>query len=154
VYRTSKTKILLIFDQHVEYKRLAGAYPLRNFHKICRIYTSFQDALAVKVSLDLLKGLWSYRGFNVTVSGYPLNIQYPLAAKLCVRPSNVLEVQERTRGPLSPCQVWWRSDFSLSIVSPPFLEKNLWWLMARHPTQPSVSNYWNGTQSTKPTKPF
>jgi len=32
-------------------------------------------------------------------------------AKLCVRPPNVLEVTERTRGPLSPCQVWWRSDF-------------------------------------------
>jgi len=49
----------------------AGAYPLRNFHKICRIYTSFQDALAVKVSLDLLKGLWSYGGFNLKGFGYP-----------------------------------------------------------------------------------
>ena len=26
--------------------------------------------------------------------------------------SNVLEVQERGRGPLSPCQVWWGSDFT------------------------------------------
>ena len=25
---------------------------------------------------------------------------------------NVLEVQERARGPLSPCQVWWSSDFT------------------------------------------
>ena len=24
---------------------------------------------------------------------------------------NVLEMNERARGPLSPCQVWWRSDF-------------------------------------------
>ena len=24
----------------------------------------------------------------------------------------VLEVQERARGPLSPCQVWWGSDFT------------------------------------------
>jgi len=32
----------------------------------CRICTSFQDALAVKVSLDLLKWLWSYGGFNLT----------------------------------------------------------------------------------------
>jgi len=30
----------------------------------------------------------------------------PPAAKLCVRPPNVLKVQECARGPLSPCQVW------------------------------------------------
>ena len=42
-------KILLRFDQHVEYKRPEGAYPLRD----C---TSFQDALGVKIWLDLLKG--------------------------------------------------------------------------------------------------
>jgi len=34
-YRTPKTEILLRFDQNVEYKRPAGAYPLRDFHKIC-----------------------------------------------------------------------------------------------------------------------
>ena len=34
--------------------------PSRDFHKICRICTSFQDALGVKISLYLLKGLWSY----------------------------------------------------------------------------------------------
>jgi len=58
------------FDQNVEYKRPAGAYPLRDFHKICRVCTPFQDALAVKISLDLLKGLWSYGGFKLMVSGY------------------------------------------------------------------------------------
>jgi len=51
-----KLKYLLRFDQHVEYEHPA-AYSLRNFHKICRICTAFQDALAVKSSLDLLKGL-------------------------------------------------------------------------------------------------
>ena len=55
-----KLKFLLIFDQNVECKRPAGAYPLRDFHKICSICTSFQHVLAVKVSLDLLKGLRSY----------------------------------------------------------------------------------------------
>jgi len=40
---------LLRFDQNVE--------SLRDFHKICRVCTPFQDALAVKISLDLLKGL-------------------------------------------------------------------------------------------------
>ena len=33
-------------------------------------------------------------------------------AKLCVVPPKVFEVQERARGPLSPCQVRWGSDFS------------------------------------------
>ena len=60
-----KLKILFRFDQNVEYKRLAGAYPLRDFHKICRVCTPFQDALAVKIWLDLLKGLWSYKGFKL-----------------------------------------------------------------------------------------
>jgi len=34
-----------------------GAYPLRDFHKISSICTSFQDALGVKILLDLLKGV-------------------------------------------------------------------------------------------------
>jgi len=59
-------KFLLRFDQHVEYKRPAGAYPLRDVHKICRVCTPFQEALAVKTLLYLLKGLWIYGGFNLT----------------------------------------------------------------------------------------
>ena len=68
-----KLKFLLIFGQNVEYQRPAGAYPLCDFHKICRICTlfQFQDALAVKVSLNFLKGLWSYWRFNLTGSDYP-----------------------------------------------------------------------------------
>ena len=58
-------KFLLRFDRNVEYEHPAGAYPLRDFHKICRICTSFQDALAVKIWLDLLEGLLSYRGFKL-----------------------------------------------------------------------------------------
>jgi len=54
-YRTPKMKFLLRFDQNVEYKRPAGAYPLGDFHKICRVCTPFQVAFATKVSLDLLK---------------------------------------------------------------------------------------------------
>jgi len=66
-----KLKFLLIFDQNVEYKRPAGEYRLHDFfYKICRICTSFQDALAIKVSLDLLKGLWRYGGLNLMGSGY------------------------------------------------------------------------------------
>ena len=56
-----KLIFLLRFDQNVEYKRPAGAYLLRDFHKIGRVCNPFQDALAVIISLDLLKGLQSYR---------------------------------------------------------------------------------------------
>ena len=69
--RTPKLKFLLRFDQNVEYKRPTGAYPLRDFHKICRVCNTFQDALGVKIWLDLLKGLWSYGGFKLRGSGFP-----------------------------------------------------------------------------------
>jgi len=59
-----KLKFLLRFDRNVEYKRPAGADPLRNFHNICTVCTSFQDTLGVKISLDLLKGLWSHGGLS------------------------------------------------------------------------------------------
>ena len=55
-----KLKFLLRFDQNVEYKRPAGAYPLRDFHTICRVCTPFENALGFKIWLDLLEGLWSY----------------------------------------------------------------------------------------------
>jgi len=90
-----KLKVLLIFDQNVEYKRPTGAYPLCDLNKICRVCTLFQDALGIKIWLDLLKGLWSYGGFKFRGSGYPQRL---LAAKLCIRPQkfsrckNVLEV--------------------------------------------------------------
>jgi len=107
-----KLNFLLIFDQNVECKRPVGAYPLHDFYKICRICISFKDALAIKVSLDLLKGLWSYGGFNLTVSSYHPKFSVPLAAKLCVRPQNVLEMQERARGPLS------HTKFGVARTSP------------------------------------
>jgi len=66
-----KLKFLLRFDQNVEYKRPAGAYPLRDFHKICRFCTPFLDALSVKIWLDLLEGFWSYGGFKLRGSGSP-----------------------------------------------------------------------------------
>jgi len=64
--RSKKLKILLKFYQISEYKcRLAEVYPLRDFHKICRVCSSFQDALAVKIWMDLLKGLRSNGGFKL-----------------------------------------------------------------------------------------
>ena len=51
-----KLKILLRFHQNMEYKRPAGAYPLRDFHKICRVCTSYQDALGVKIRWTCSRG--------------------------------------------------------------------------------------------------
>ena len=85
-------------DQIVVYKRLAGAYPLRDFHKICRICTLIQDASAVKMSSDVLKGLWSYGCFMLTESGYPEIFSAPQQRNYASDPQkfqrckNVLEV--------------------------------------------------------------
>jgi len=46
--RTPKLKFVLRFDQNVEYKRPAGVYPLRDFHKIYRVCIAFQDVLSIK----------------------------------------------------------------------------------------------------------
>jgi len=72
-----KLKLLLIFDRNAEHKRPAGAYPLRDFHKICRVCTTLQDAMGVKIWLDLLKGLWSYGGFKLRVSDFPQIFSVP-----------------------------------------------------------------------------
>ena len=85
----------------MEYKRPAGEYPLHSFHKILRVCTLFQDVLAVKISLDLVKGLWSYVWFKLTGSGYP-QLSAPHNGKTVRQTPKVLEVQQRVRGPLSP----------------------------------------------------
>ena len=83
-----KLKFLVRFDRNVEYERPAEAYHLRDFHKICRLCTSFQDALTVKIWLDLLKGLWGYGGeiwhSLCQISPQPCNVS-PLQGK---RPQN------------------------------------------------------------------
>ena len=63
-YRTPKTDFFLLrFDQNVEYKRPAGAHLLRDLHKICRICTPFQDALAVKKFVGFAQGVMELWGF-------------------------------------------------------------------------------------------
>jgi len=88
-----------------------GPYALHDFHKLYRFCTSLHDALTFKIWEHLLKGLRSYGGYNLTEPGSPKFIVSP-SEKLCVRSSKLLEVQERARGPISPCQVWWGSDFT------------------------------------------
>ena len=90
----------------MEYKRPAGAYPLRNFQTICRVSTPFQDALGIKISLDFLKRLWSYAGFNLRGLVTP-KFSAPPSGENTRKTPKVLEVQERARGSLSPCQIWW-----------------------------------------------
>jgi len=86
--------------------------PLRDFHKICRVCTPFRDALAVKISLDLLKGLRSYGGFfMLTWCGYPQTFSAPSGETMHQTPK-VLEVQEHAGDPLTPYQFWWGSDFT------------------------------------------
>ena len=58
-----KLKCLLIFDQNVEYIRPAGVYSLRDFHKICRICTPFQIALAIKVFVEFAQRVMELWGF-------------------------------------------------------------------------------------------
>jgi len=91
----------------VEYKCPTGAYPLHDFHKICRVCTPFQDVLAVKISLDSLKGLRSYGGFKLTGSrGLVIpKFSAPSSGENMRQTPNILKVQERAQGPLSPRQV-------------------------------------------------
>jgi len=71
-----KLKFLLRFDRNVEYKCPAGAYPLRDFHKICRVCTSFQDALAV-VIISITRYRDIDRGFvKCTISWRPYIVRY------------------------------------------------------------------------------
>jgi len=87
-----KLKFLLRFDQNVEYKRTTEAHPLRDFQQICRVCTTFQVALAVKICLDLLEGLWSYGGFKLRVSGSP-KFSVSLSGETMRQTPNVLEVK-------------------------------------------------------------
>ena len=48
-----------------------GRIPCAIFTEFADFVPPFQDALAIKISLDLLKELWSYSGFKLTGSGYP-----------------------------------------------------------------------------------
>ena len=52
-----KLKIILKFDQTLEYKRTAGAYALHDFHEICTVCTPFYDALADKIWIGFAQGV-------------------------------------------------------------------------------------------------
>ena len=79
--RRPKVKFLPRFDKKVEYKCPTGVYPLRDFHKICRVCTPFQAALGVEILLDLLEGLWSLGVLNWRV-WLPPNFQRPHSGEI------------------------------------------------------------------------
>jgi len=68
----SKLKFLLRFDRNLEYKRPAGAYSLRDFHKIFRVCTSFQVRWVLKFGWICSRG-YGVRGFKVEEVGFHPN---------------------------------------------------------------------------------
>jgi len=95
-----KLKFLLRFDKNVEYKRPTGAYPSRDFHKISRVYTPFQDALAFKTSLDLLKVfevLYHHAKFGGAwispAAGVAKNVELSVCLSVCLSVRHACESQ-------------------------------------------------------------
>jgi len=74
-----------------------GRIPCEIFTQFAEFVPRFSCALAVEILLDLLKGLWSYGGFKLTVSGYPQILANP-SGKTMRQTPKVLEVQEHARG--------------------------------------------------------
>ena len=98
-----------------------GAYHLRDFQKICRVCNRFSMR-------QLLKFGWiCSRGYGVMgVSSWRCKVipklSAPPSGETMRHTPKVLEVQERARGPLSPCQVWWGSDFTRHVG----VQKRFW----------------------------
>ena len=86
-------------------------YPLCDFKEICRVLTSFQDVLAVKIFYGFAQGITELWGFKLTGMGSH-KFSAPPSRETMRRTPKFLEVQERAWGPLLPCQVWWGSDFT------------------------------------------
>jgi len=84
----------------------------------CAIFTKFAEFVPRFRMRQLLKFRWiCSRGYGVMGV---LSWQGLVIPKFSATPGGetmrqtpeVFEVQERARGPLSPCQVWWGSDFT------------------------------------------
>jgi len=84
----------------------------RQGHIPCTIFTKFAEFVPHYRMRYLLQFRWiCSRGYGVTGSHYPQIFSAP-SGQTMHQTSNVFEVQERAGGPLSPCQVWWGSDFT------------------------------------------
>jgi len=100
-----KLKFLLRFDQNVEYKRPRRGVSLARFSQNSQSLYLISGCVGVKILLDLLKQLWSYGGLSWGCLVAP-KFSAPPSGETMRQTPNVSEVQERARGPLSPCQVW------------------------------------------------
>jgi len=99
-----KLKFLLRFDLNVEYKRPAGAYPLGDFRKICRVCASCKVTLGVKIWLDLLEGLWSYGGFKLRGLVSPKFSAPPIGETMRQTPKSFRGTRTCSRSSISSCQ--------------------------------------------------
>ena len=106
----AKLKFLLRFDQNVEYKPPQGHTPGTIFTKFA-VCTPFQVALPVTISLDLLKGLWSYGGFKLTGSGYP-KFSAPSSGETMHQTSKSVAGARTCWRSCITGQVWWGSNFT------------------------------------------
>ena len=89
----------------------------------CVIFTKFAEFVPCFKMRYLLKFGWiCSRGYGVMgifkVEGWIFHkFSDPPCGEIMRRTPKVLEVQERARGPLSPCQVWWGSGFTCCQAS-------------------------------------
>jgi len=88
-----------------------GRIPCAIFRKFAEFVLRFKMRYLSKFRCVCSRG-YGDGGSKLTGSGYPQIFSVPSGETICIRHPNVLEVQERARGPLSPCQVWWGSDFT------------------------------------------
>ena len=95
------------FKQILRYKCHTPSHPLYNFHEI------FRDCRDISAGLYKNSGKFD-QGVTelwVLICGV-LQIFSTPGGKTKHQAPTVLEVYERARGPLSPCQIWWGSDFA------------------------------------------
>jgi len=85
--RPPKLKFLLRFDQNVEYICGDGRIRCAILQNLRSLYL-VSGALAVKISLDLLEGLWSYGGFKLTGSSYPEFLSAPYRQNCATDPKS------------------------------------------------------------------
>ena len=85
-----KLKILLkFFFQISKYKRPAGSYPMRDFHEIYSVGMLLHVASAVKIWIESLKGLQSYGGFFMRVSGFAQIFSFPSGETIHQTPKRI-----------------------------------------------------------------
>jgi len=99
------------FHQISKYKSITLAQPLHDFYQIFTHSGELRPGSCVKIKGGSLEEFWSYGGFNLRGSVTPKFSVHPSGETSALDPK-CFEVQERAQGPLSPCQVWWGSDFA------------------------------------------